>query len=137
LKGYIPGANPTSAKSNFTVWIQLHLAINEDPLLKITKHRDSEMNWHYDQNGGGMYMPPLGNLDCPMYILGWMTYAGNFTDPKAMNQMLLKTLLATSVGFNILIGIKLKHQKGIKMTDEMKLSHPWSKKTCLVHLRCH
>jgi hypothetical protein len=120
LKWYLPNTNPPSAKSNFTIWTQIHIATNEDPLMKITKHRESEMNWYYDQNGGGMYMKPLTDSDHPMYI-GWMTFTGNFTGPKALTQM-LKTSLA-SVCFTRPIGVKLKQQKGMKIADDMRNKH--------------
>jgi hypothetical protein len=49
-----------SAKSHFIVWMQIYLAMDKNPLLKIEKNRDSKMNWYYDQNGGGMYIIPMG-----------------------------------------------------------------------------
>lgn len=76
LKWYLPGVKTPSAKSNFMVWMQIYLATDEKPLLKITKHKDSKMNWSYEQhNTGGTYMKPLskGDSDCPMYISSWMT----------------------------------------------------------------
>jgi hypothetical protein len=98
-----------------TIWTQIHLATNKNPLMKITKQRESKMNWYYNQNGGGMYMKPLTDSDCPMYI-EWMTSTGNFTSPKGMAQMIKPSL--ASIGFTRPIRVKLKQQTGMKITNE-------------------